>query len=693
MPSLINNNIVKNIIKACSALVVCIAGAIGVFYYKADVKVLFAVCAFLIFWVLLPGIWLMERIGIRSNYLSTTISRGFFAGFAANVILFYTSMLIGTDFLLYAAGPAMTIALVYGCVRRGATENLTAIKTAVRSVPSSFYVFVMLVFIYSILTTQFIYISPLAGAFSYLKIDFGFHAGIINSLSVGYPPHDPWVYGRVIEYHFFTEMLYSIPVRIFNLHSEEILMSCTPYIIAAVLPVSVYSFFREFTTRKEKVGLYCLAFHCANMFVLKEFADSWFMYQIYSNINNAGMGLSCILTTIPFLKYWDTGRNTKKINSKEMFVFAVFVMLSTGIKGPMTLVVVGAMTGTLLLAVILRKANKMMFASTGIAIISFTIIYVYILGAQHSNETGGRLINLWEVTDLFFLKPAIMSLTSGSRIAQGALLLGAFTVFYLGAFFVPFILGYARELKLVISGAKDYCFSRVVIYAACLVGFACMMITNFAGHSQVYFGFVSCGMVPIIAFWYFEENCGKESAGYIKKVFAICICCTTLTTCLYICEAGAAAKGVYQSRNENVNKYKNVTPAEYEGLLWLRDNTDKNAIIASDRYYSSKKEEYDLGSRASNTHFMYAVYSGRRQYLEGAGFSFEKDDIEELREMIKTNNKFFDVTDNDRGELARELGIDYVMVSKRFENPGDLRSDDYEECYSNEDVTIYRVKE
>ena len=61
--------------------------------------------------------------------------------------------------------------------------------------------------------------------------------------------------------------------------------------------------------------------------------------------------------------------------------------------------------------------------------------------------------------------------------------------------------------------------------------------------------------------------------------------------------------------------------------------------------------------------------------------------------MIETNMQLYDPTNENRGDLARELGIDYVVVSKRFTNCGNLENKDFHLCYSNEDVDIYDVSE
>ena len=63
------------------------------------------------------------------------------------------------------------------------------------------------------------------------------------------------------------------------------------------------------------------------------------------------------------------------------------------------------------------------------------------------------------------------------------------------------------------------------------------------------------------------------------------------------------------------------------------------------------------------------------------------------KEMIETNEKLYDEDNPDRGKLARELGVDYVVVSKRFSGDINLKSEDYEPCFSNDDIDIYKIAE
>lgn len=693
------SRILNSTIKAASILIICIAAIIGVVGFKANLKVILTFAAFLLFFVMLPGLLVMGNLRIRSAHLSTHLSRSFFMGFALNIILYYFSVLTKIDALLFIIGPALSLMYIVRFVHGKIHMPVMHPVSLFTKIPASFFVFIMLVFLYSILTTQYTYISPEFSAFSFIKIDFAYHAGIINALTDNYPPLDPWVSGLSINYHFFTEMLMSIPAKLFGLPPEEIILSGTPYLITPVLATSLYSFFREFSRQKNRAGLYCLAFNLSNMFILKSFPRSWFLYHIYSNYDNAGLGIACMLTVLPLLKTWDNDQKSsaeRRFNSREMLLLAMLVMLMTGIKGPVAIVLIGGMIGTLILGFILKKADINSVGMTGLAALSFVFIYVYVLGSQHSNTSGGSILNLGEVTDIFFLKSTIMDQFAGSpSVIAHCILFASLCIIFFTAFILPFTVGYIREFILVLLRRKEFIFSRVTVYASCLVGFIGMMIFDFSGHSQVYFGFTCAILVPMIAFWYFEDITNLKTAGakFMRGFFIACLCfaASTYTMCLMSQIKDAHKYGADPDIDRST--YKNVSSDEYEGLVWIRDNTEEDALIASDRYYSVDPAEYIGDKRSNNTHFAYAVYSQRRQYIEGSAFSIDLEDVDLRIDMIRTNKKLFDPENEERGDLARSLDVDYVVVSKRFNDVGDLENEDYILRYSNDDINIYEINE
>ncbi len=697
MKQLTENRTINMFLKICSIAAIAAASVIGVAVFETDAATLLILPLFLLIYVLLPGALVIDRMGLGSEYASSAFARSFFMGFALQIVFYYLSFITGTDIPMLILGPVLSAVWIIRFVKNDPRGSLSRFAEKFRSTPASFFVFLAFVFVFSSLMTQYAYISPEYHPFSYLKIDYAYHAGIIDSLTDGYPPADPWVSGLSILYHFFAEMLLSIPAKLFGLTPENLIMGGTPVLLAPALSFALYGFFMEFSQMKERAGLYCLALHFSNMFILKKFPNSWFLYHVYSNVNNAGLGIACILTVIPLLKAFDSNEpEGRSLGRRSAFLVAVLMMLATGIKGPVSLVLVGGMIGTVILGLIMRKINVAAIGVTILSTISFVLIFVFVLGSQHSNTSGGRLLNPGEITDIFFLKSDIMEALSGMpRIASWLALLAVFSVFFFTAYLVPFIVGYLRELILVLSGRKDFSFSRITVYATCLAGFIGLIILDFNGNSQVYFGFVSAILTPMIVFWFFEDMHGSKpvSVKAVRAIFLICLGLAACSSLQYMHELAIRDYGFAVDPDSAKDPYRTVTTAEYEGLIWIRDNTPEDALIASDRYFSVNPEKYSVESRGNNTHFGYAVYSQRCQYIEGSGFSLNAGDAELRSEMVRTNKKLYDPENEDRGDLARSLDIDYLVVSKRFDDVGDLSNKDYKLCFSNDEMDIYEIKE
>ena len=98
-----------------------------------------------------------------------------------------------------------------------------------------------------------------------------------------------------------------------------------------------------------------------------------------------------------------------------------------------------------------------------------------------------------------------------------------------------------------------------------------------------------------------------------------------------------------------------------------------------------------MTDRWDNRFFLYADYSNRICYLAGAGYNLPARDWQKRLDRIKINDRLFDASDAERGDLARDLGIDYVVLSKRFTDAGDLSNKDYKLCFSNEDIDVYEI--
>ena len=218
----ISNGPVGNIIRAVSALSVIAMLFISAYVYKAPVTSVCVFIVFVIFYVQIPGMLIMRACRVRPKHTSAAFAIGLLSGWALNMLLYFVSDALHTNVLLYAVPPAMSL-LYYLLALRGVFEEGFLIKRVRPSkISPAFCVFAALSLLFVFLKTQYVYMSPEYCDFIYMNVDKAYHMGLINSLSHGYPLECPWFSGLYFNYHIFTELLYSVPIRLFGLTADTI---------------------------------------------------------------------------------------------------------------------------------------------------------------------------------------------------------------------------------------------------------------------------------------------------------------------------------------------------------------------------------------------------------------------------------------------------------------------------------------
>lgn len=708
----ISNGPVGNIIRAASVLSVIAMLFISVHIYKAPVSSVCVFIVFVIFYVQIPGLLIMRACRVRPKHTSAAFAIGLLSGWALNMLLYFVSDALRTNVPLYAVAPAMSL-LYFVLVTRGVLDEGFLIKRLRPSkVSPAFCVFAAMSLLFVFLKTQYVYMSPEYCDFIYMNADKAYHMGLINSLSFDYPLQSPWIQGRFINYHIFTEILYAIPVRIFDISSDVVLSSCGPLMTAYTLCLSFYAFFRTLCKRADRAGLYCLLMLLSNIFIVRSPVSSIAFLFAYKNENTAGYGIAGAMITMLMFKEWYESRYNGDGSPKTFgerlkglpatILLLALIMCETGIKGPMGVVILAGIWGTWLLGVILRRARFSDILPFALFTAGFLAIYTTVLGSKgQSNSSGDSMFALATISDIAYWKePFLNWMHRFSTPYEFDLMLVflIFMAFMLTAYTLPWIIGYLRELWLVLSKKKDFDFTKVVIYAASIVGLVAMLVLNYSGHSQIYFGLITVFFAPVISYWLIEDleekyQAGKSKGIILRSLYVVFFVILAVTT---VSLAGSYRDNIAEAKEhadpaKTYNMYKSISNDEYEAMIWIRDNTPEDSLLATDRYYSVPLDEYTYENRWSNRFFLYAVYSQRFCYIAGSGYNLGADEWPIRQQMIETNYELYDPANEDRGELAEELGVDYVVVSKRFTALPSLESDDYDLCYSNDDVDIYKV--
>ena len=696
--SKLHNHSLNNALRILCATALLAMVFIAIFIYHANVVALFIFFLFLIFYVQIPGFFILRLANVQSNHISSQLLISFFAGWFLIILEYFLTELIGTNLLLYSLGPILSGTCIYAILykRISSPKKINFNKISIVAM-----IFAVLTLFYVLLNTQYIFLSPEVSTSIYASVDKYYQMGLINSLSQGYPLANPWVAGRYVYYHIFTQILYSVPVRLFALDSWFIIMSCAPYVTAFILSLSFYSMFRYFCKAKSRAGLYSLSVFLSHMFIARTPTTSYLYRVLLVNDNFPAFGVAAAIAWLIVLDLITTENysNNRKVPVSQIGLLTAIMILMTGIKAPIALVMIGGLLGTLILSLIMKSIKLQPLIIFLTSLIGFFIVYESVITPPTSSSTGNTMFIFGKMTGIaFWKKPLIEFMTSISipSILRLGIILLVFFISFFTIYFLPVIIGYLRELVLVLRRRKNFDFARINIYASFLVGLILMMFLSFSGHSQIYFGLIAAAFAPLIAFWFFEDveftktSAWMRSIAKMSKVYFILVLIVTVTSLSTGMLNQFNKAKARANPNFKHNIYRSLTPNEYEAMSWIKENTPEEALFATQKQASVAPENYSYQNRWTNCHFQYASFSDRSFYIEGSGFSLSNSEWEIRKELIETNNKLYDVNNPKRGDLAKSLGIDYVIVSKDL-GYKDLTNADYTSCYSNPEIKIYKI--
>ena len=692
---------IANIVKLLCAVAVTAMALISFVVYKADAASLLVFVFFFIFYVQLPGFLVTGLVKADFRHLSGRLLISSFAGWALAVAGYFITVMIGTRILLYCAGPLLSLIYLYMLYKRKLSPSLCG-KLKPSGLSAAFYAGAVILMAYVFLNTQFVYLSPEYSNNIMISIDKAYQGGLVSSLSRGFPLKSPWVYGATEHYHIFTQALLSVPMSLFGLTPDFLILSASPYLSVYFIGLSLYAMFRHFCRRGDRAGLYTLSVLLSNMFIARTPVSSYLFRILLINDNHGGFAIACLIACLIVTDmYFSTEDKTLKDRLPLLALSAVMYITLAGIKAPVALVLVGGVIGTWLLGLMLRSITfRGSFPFVVSVMAGFFLVFTFLIGSSNATEDGSSsLLRFGKMTNICFWKDGLIETLRSIGIPGPVRLLAILAVFFLFYFTIyalPFAFGYIREFCLVVTKKKPFSFAMVAAYAAALVGFVLMMFLNYNGHSQVYFGTVTTAFAPLIAIRFFEDfpemtSKGMKAIYKISLVWFFSIIILTSVTLAIDMKNMVPGAVMHADPASEYDPYMCLSAGEYEAVQWLRKNTPGDSVIATQMYASVPREDYDYTIRWNNCHFMYATYSERQFYLEGSGFSLEDSQAPLRLEMIKNTDALYDPDNSGRGELARSLGVSYVMVTKKIFPTPDLSSGDYKLVFSNDDIDIYEV--
>lgn len=515
--------------------------------------------------------------------------------------------------------------------------------------------------------------------------DILWNVGNAASLKSSFPPWDFRFMGIRLQYHFFTDLLAAIFSMLSGLSSFEVHLGGLQPLMLCGLVVCLRSLgMVAFDGSRGKSLLLALLLFTASSGGLwwtnaggNDPFGNIHIYHIVTNMN--GQTSTALLCAVFLGLYLPAVRKDRGAFGVHcLLCLAAFGLLCLT-KGPEAGIVACALVLVGMYCLIGKRRNlRAALLSLGLAalfVLSFFLLYSGGANSSMYYEIRGTL------GQSIFSRYAPIN---GEAHAWQWLLLFAQWLLVMPLLLFGAVCSFVRDLRQ--NGLLGLAPGRLLCYAVGAGGLLAFGIFTHNSYSQVYFLFIA------IFFWclptvdtlsFYAARAGRNKL--MSGVIGILMAATFVTAGAgYARLAGNGLRILYKHSIAPVAEP--YTPSNEAAALWLRDNTPRGTVFATNRIHSGE------GYKGISNFF--SALSERQAYMEGfeyvrtnMGISFEM-----LADHVETNAMFFDAGSDPAAilERARVLGISYIVYCEDSEGSREQLAR-FELVYEGEGTAVFRL--
>lgn len=672
---------------------------------------------FIVFYTLLPGYILSRRLCDYDNSASLwTLS-----SLASIALLLgeYIACSFLNDFrLLTLAGPILSCVSIYLLIRDRKSGLLCA--KALRP-ELCFCVFsaAMVLLIFAI--RAFMAPSPsLTGSVTMFK-DSLYIAENSWALSKGLFASRVDMPGFPYRYHSVSNILQGCALRLCGISAVDVYMSFWTLFYVPLCCRALYALYFEYL-HSVKRSILCILttfftafftfaiFHLFSLDALRQNLDMtmpglWTYLLVYPN--GIDIAVPAIVTAAFLALRVYKGKCSLPLAA---ILFTLLSFIATGAKATFGLCLLGALCGTLLLALLQGKKLKelklpallMLCCAVGLVVSYITFIY----NPMPSSESSLSIFSLFaekntvRVSKLFELPTEILTFIGlplgDTALAVLTLLLLPVSMFCLLPFTMPpYVIWMGAQLKRF----KQISFESMLLGGVAFCGILALYLLVFNGSSQFYFIFAAFPFIQLLGFaWLADHHVGMKRGW--RVVFALLLALGLFyplnDVWLHLdISRSMISKIVSRSHTTIEPDYDRLTAAEYDAMIWLRENTPEDAMLAVNRQnLAYVPENVSLYENNEACYFYYGAYAQRHLFLGGYAY---RSDTPQMREWLSNqysiNKAFFEPDTPNRAQLMRDNGVSYLVVSRLPTGHTVITDDSLTELFANRDIRIYGIAE
>ena len=618
---------------------------------------------FQILCLILPGAAVMALLPIKNLRKIESITLVYASGYMLTILLYAALML--TVGIRYVRGVFLLLPILACAVlafKKNAKMDCT-LKTEEKSFEREENVIwigtVLAVFFVMLVVFSMRWKIPYTAGSNNYETDFLYWTGDMVALKKHFPPKEFRTLAPGYRYHYFGALQQTAVSVVTGIQAVKVAV-CYSFIESALLTgLSSYALVSRMMKNKaaQVLALLLLLFSTGYEEVVP-MTYIWHMYLVPMSYDIA-QALGLIVVTLLLVQL-----ENEKTDVRNLVWSLCCLLCCTGTKSAAGAVVLCGFAAAYLYLFLSRSSRRTACIATGVMLVVFGAVGVY----------------LWPIAKNYNLTLHLpdIQLNGGSQAMQSLRSCAAWIVRYgvktarSNCFtFIPagiycLYLLFSKKLK------KGHLLFVVIILAGTMAAY----VINFNGNSQMYFCFIAfpfaavltgC-LAEIIFEKYLRGKAGYAAAGAISAAAIVFMLQNN-----YLGYFGSnLAAGVKNIGSPNaVDRHKGecllyVSQAQCEAYTWIRDNTEEDVILLSDRVWG-------------NLHDPTGVFSERYAYL------FHDHDIDYLRGISCFAG------DQEAVRYYAELGLDYIVQRKFYTPLFTCPEDVGEVAFENEEVAVYRL--
>ena len=525
-------------------------------------------------------------------------------------------------------------------------------------------------------------------------------AGLVDSALRGFPFPDVKAVRLPYAYHALCSSFLAVMKSVTGFSNVELISKYSLTVFTPYAALALMALLR----RVARSGTFMLPLFAA-LFILCPY-DNSFLYYLYQD--TLGFSLSIGLGAASTLFFIEASADHSKALSKNYLLSCLTLALSAAAKGPVAAVYLAGFGFSMLIKLI-KKRRAAAVLTRGVVMLGvFAAVYVALYGASAGlvKWYPGRFVRdtgLYAIISNAVSKGAVpLTITASLLITYCFMTLGfllsaalIFAGFRKGAAFSPAPPGSESAVSGAPADDAAATFAEFIAGVS-LSGMLLMHLSHQYGGSEIYFGLAGYPFAVIGIFAalkaFSSSRKRKRAAVFIPALLLLAAAAAVSVVPSYdfftlrVADAARYAPGSpgridddYKLNAVDHRRFDLITEYEYEALLWLKDYTRKDAVIASDRVLEHNKYMYGT------------AFSERVFFLEGyvyiTSYDEESPYYGEIIKRIAITEALYNADPIALSEI-KAYGVGYVMQSK-WQNPA-LRLGE-EIVFENRDVLIYRL--